>query len=111
MERSNLDFIRDMLVTALNEKRDSIIGDLFKLYEEVQNRPTIPDGSINIDKIVSSAYGDLGTDTKYNFSLTSDYLDVSGFGCNQAAAPVIGGAVSEDVISFGDYKSQEYRYD
>ena len=97
MERSDLDFIRDMLVAALNEKRDSIIGDLFKLYEEVQNRPTIPDGNINIDDLLSN--------TDYNFSLSSDYMP-------QAAGAVdlnIPGAYGDDVISFGDYKSQEYR--
>ena len=97
MERSDLDFIRDTLVAALNEKRDSIIGDLFKLYEEVQNRPTIPDGNINIDDLLSN--------TDYNFSLSSDYMP-------QAAGAVdfnIPGSYGEDVISFGDYKSQEYR--
>ena len=94
-DRSDLDFIRDMLVAALNEKRDSIIGDLFKLYEEVQNRPTIPDGNINIDKILTDA------GTEYNFSLSSDYMP-------QAAGSVDLG-LGEDVISFGDYKSQEYR--
>ncbi len=95
MERSDLDFIRDMLVSALNEKRDSIVGDLFKLYEEVQNRPTIPDGNINIDKILSDA------GTEYNFSLSSDYIP-------QAAGSVDLG-FGDDVISFGDYKSQEFR--
>ena len=95
-DRSDLDFIRDMLVAALNEKRDSIIGDLFKLYEEVQNRPTIPDTS-TIDNLLSN--------TDYNFSLSSDYMP-------QAAGSVdfnIPGSYGEDVISFGDYKSQEYR--
>jgi hypothetical protein len=97
MERSDLDFIRDMLVSALNEKRDSIVGDLFKLYEEVQNRPTIPDGNINIDKILTDA------GTEYNFSLSSDYMP-------QAAGAVdLAGGWGDDVISFGDYKSQEYR--
>jgi len=95
MERSDLDFIRDMLIDALNEKRDSIIGDLFKMYEEVQNRPTIPDGNINIDKILSDA------GTEYNFSLSSDYMP-------QAAGAVDLG-LGDDVISFGDYKSQEFR--
>ena len=98
-DRSDLDFIRDMLVSALKEKRDSIVGDLFKLYEEVQNRPTIPDGNINIDKILSDA------GAEYNFSLSSDYMP-------QAAGAVdlnIPGAFGDDVISFGDYKSQEYR--
>ena len=94
MERSDLDFLRDMLVSALNEKRDGIIGDLFKMYEEVRNRPTIPAGNINIDKIVS----DMGTE--YNFNLTSDYMP-------QAAGDVIVGGLGNDVISFGDYQSRE----
>ena len=100
-DRSDLDFIRDMLVSALNEKRDSIIGDLFKLYEEVQNRPTIPDTS-TIDNLLSNI------DTNYNFNLSSDYLD----GMPQAAGNIdinIPGSYGEDVISFGEYKSQEYR--
>jgi len=93
MERSDLDFLRDMLVSALHEKRDGIIGDLFKMYEEVRNRPTIPAGNINIDKIVS----DMGTE--YNFNLTSDYMP-------QAAGDVIvGDGIGADVISFGDYKA------
>jgi len=92
---SDLDFVRNMLVLALDQKRDSIVGDLFKLYEEVQNRPTIPDGNINIDKILTDA------GTEYNFSLSSDYMP-------QAAGSVDLG-LGEDVISFGDYKSQEYR--
>ena len=92
-DRSDLDFIRDMLVSALNEKRDSIVGDLFKLYEEVQNRPTIP-GTID--------FSSLGSD--YNFNLSSDYMP-------QAGGPVdLGNSLAgQDVISFGDYKSQEYR--
>ena len=90
---SDLDFVRNMLVLALDQKRDSIVGDLFKLYEEVQNRPTIPDGNINIDNLLSN--------TDYNFSLSSDYMP-------QAAGAVELG-LGEDVISFGDYKSQEYR--
>ena len=104
MERSDLDFIRDMLVSALNEKRDSIVGDLFKLYEEVQNRPTIPDGNINIDKILTDA------GTEYNFSLSSDYMPQAEY-VNAAGSVDLGipGSFGEDVISFGDYKSQEYR--
>ena len=93
---SDLDFVRNMLVLALDQKRDSIVGDLFKLYEEVQNRPTIPDGNINIDKILTDA------GTEYNFSLSSDYMP-------QAAGAVDLGGWGDDVISFGDYKSQEYR--
>ena len=88
--RNDLDFIRDMLIMALNEKRDDIVGDLFKMYEQVQNRPTIPDGNINIDKLVT----DMGTD--YNFSLSSDYISDCG-------NIEIGNSLNNDVISFGDY--------
>jgi hypothetical protein len=97
MERSDLDFIRDTLVTALNEKRDGIIGDLFKLYEEVQNRPTIPSGNINItkDKVVVDG---INYD-QYNFNLTSEYVP--------AAGDFIVGGAGTDVISFGDYQSRE----
>ena len=87
--RNDLDFIRDMLIMALNEKRDNIIGDLFKMYEQVQNRPTIPDGNINIDKLVT----DMGDE--YNFNLSSDFLS--------AAGDVTINPLNNDVISFGDY--------
>ena len=98
MERSDLDFIRDTLVTALNEKRDGIIGDLFKLYEEVQNRPTIPSGNINItkDKVVVDG---INYD-QYNFNLTSEYVPA-------AAGDVAIGGFGNDIISFGDYQSRE----
>ncbi|ADO99301.1 hypothetical protein Np050604_202 [Cyanophage S-RIM44] len=91
--RNDLDFIRDMLIMALNEKRDNIIGDLFKMYEQVQNRPTIPDGNINIDKLVT------GLGTEYNFNLSSEYLDSS------VGNIEIGSSLNNDVISFGDYTS------
>lgn len=92
MERSDLDFIRDMLIAALDEKRDSIVGDLFKLYEQVQNRPTIPTGNINIDTFTRP------DGTEYNFSLTSDFIPEGNIAIN---------SFGNDVISFGDYKSRE----
>ena len=94
-KRSDLDFVRDMLLAALDERRDDIVGDLFKMYEEVRNRPTIPSGNINIDKILTDA------GSEYNFSLTSDYLDET-----YAAGTVdFSSSVGSDVISFGDYKA------
>jgi hypothetical protein len=96
--RNDLDFIRDMLIMALNEKRDDIVGDLFKMYDQVQNRPTIPTGNIDIDKLVT----DMGSE--YNFNLNSDYIPAAPASIN------LGNSLSgQDVISFGDYKSQEYR--
>jgi hypothetical protein len=88
--RNDLDFIRDMLIMALNEKRDDIVGDLFKMYEQVQNRPTIPTGDINIDTVTRP------DGTEYNFSLKSDYL-------SEVGDITIGNSLSDDVISFGDY--------
>ena len=91
-ERSDLDFLRDVLVDALESRRDNLIPRLFKLYEEVRSpAPTIPTGNIDLTT--------LGND--YNFSLTSDYLDDT-----VAAGDVaIGNGLGEDVISFGDYKA------
>ena len=99
-ERSDLDFLRDVLVDALESKRDNLIPRLFKLYEEVRApEPTIPSsdmlGNINIDKILTDA------GSEYNFSLTSDYLDET-----YAAGSVdLGSSVGADVISFGEYKA------
>jgi len=90
-KKSDIDFVSDVLINALNEKREDIIPDIYKMYEEIRNRPTIPDGNITIDKVARP------DGTEYNFKLTSDYFDLSGLQCNQ------------DVISFGDYKSQEFR--
>ena len=92
LDRSDLDFVRDVLIDALDQKREDLVPRIFKLYEELRApAPTIPSGNINIDT--------LGTD--YNFSLTSDYLDNVG----AAESVTIGNSVGEDVISFGDYKS------
>ena len=95
-DRSDLDFVRSILISALDQKRDSIVSELFKLYKEVQDRPAVSLGDINIDKIVT----DEGTE--FNFNLSSDYMPV-------AAGPVDLSSFGDDVISFGDYKSQEYR--
>ena len=94
-KRSDLDFVSDVLINALNERREDIIPDIYKMYEQIRNRPTIPGGDINIDKVTKP------DGTEYNFSLTSEYLP------NAADMVSFGG--SDDVISFGDYKSQEYR--
>jgi hypothetical protein len=92
--RNDLDFIRDMLIMALSEKRDDIVGDLFKMYEQVQNRPTIPTGNINIDSFTKP------DGTEYNFTLSSEFLsemgDVTIGNFNPSSA-----ALNNDVISFG----------
>jgi len=92
LDRSDLDFVRDVLIDALDQKREDLVVRLFKLYEELRSpAPTIPAGNINIDTLN-------GTD--YNFSLTSDFLSDT-----LAAGEVDLSSVGNDVISFGDYKS------
>jgi len=91
---TDLDFIRDMLVMALNEKRDDIVSDLFKMYEKYQNPPTIPTGDIDIDSFTKP------DGTEYNFTLTSDCLSEMG-------DFAVGNSLNNDVISFGDYKPRD----
>ena len=92
LDRSDLDFVRDVLIDALDQKREDLVPRIFKLYEELRApAPTIPSGNIDLTT--------LGND--YNFSLTSDYLDNVG----AAESVTIGNGLGEDVISFGDYKS------
>ena len=69
LDRSDLDFVRDVLIDALDQKREDLVPRIFKLYEELRApAPTIPSGNIDLTT--------LGND--YNFSLTSDYLDNVG---------------------------------
>ena len=87
-ERSDLDFVSDVLIDALQQKRTNLISGLFDLYNSVRESESTS-----------------GVDSGFDFKLTSDYLnDVVA-----AGSVNIPGAASEDVISFGDYKSQEYR--
>ena len=91
LDRSDLDFVRDVLIDALDQKREDLVPRIFKLYEELRApAPTIPSGNIDLTT--------LGND--YNFSLTSDYLGDVG-----AAAEVDLSGVGNDVISFGEYQS------
>ncbi len=87
LDRSDLDFVRDVLIDALEQKREDLVPRIFKLYEELRSpAPTIPAGNIDINSL-----------GEYNFSLTSDYLGEAG-----AAGEV---NLGDDVISFGDYQS------
>ena len=94
LERSDLDFVRDVLIDALDQKREDLVPRIFKLYEELRApAPTIPTGNIDISTL-STPDG-----TEYNFSLSSDYL------APNAAAEVDLSGLGNDVISFGDFKS------
>jgi len=91
IDRSDLDFVRDVLIDALDQKREDLVPRIFKLYEELRApAPTIPTGNIDITKLGNA----------YNFSLTSDYLPDAA-----PAAEVDLSGLNNDVISFGDYKS------
>jgi hypothetical protein len=84
--RSDIDFVRDVLIEALDERRDELVGDLFDLYNRVRERENTPApdlfaglGNINIST-TETADG-----TMYNFA---------------AGDVAITGAEGQDVISF-----------
>ena len=85
--RSDIDFVRDVLIDALDERRDELVGDLFDLYNRVRERENTPApdlfaglGNINISTT------DTADGTVYNFGAAGDVA--------------IGGAEGQDVISF-----------
>ena len=84
LDRSDLDFVRDVLIDALDQKREDLVARLFKLYEELRTpEPTIP-GMGNIS-ITSTGFED--GSTQYDFSSVGNVE--------------IGNSFSDDVISFG----------
>lgn len=83
---SDLDFVRQTLVTALNEGRDELVGELFKLYENIRQRVNnTPDPLTNYSININTTETDNGS-IKYDFVAGGDYM--------------IGG-INQDVISFG----------
>ena len=88
---SDLDFMRDVLVRAFEERRDNLISDLFNLYEEARERA-----------------GDVEEDTSPEF-LTENLGNIT-IQTQQGAEPITFGAagpvdmnnfsLGEDVISF-----------
>ena len=85
--RSDIDFVRDVLIDALDERRDELVGDLFDLYNRVRERENTPApdlfaglGNINIST-TETADG-----TMYNFAAAGDVA--------------IGNTEGQDVISF-----------
>ena len=84
LDRSDLDFVRDVLIDALDQKREDLVARLFKLYEELRApEPTIP-GIGNVS-ITSTGFED--GSTQYDLSSVGDV--------------VIGNSFNDDVISFG----------
>jgi len=82
--RSDIDFVRDVLIEALHESRDELVGDLFDLYNRVRERENTP---------APDPFAGLG-----NINISS----TDGIDCNFAAAGdvAIGNTEGQDVISF-----------
>ena len=95
------------MINALAEGDEEFLSELFTEYQRVSDLNRKVSEKINIDP-------------NFSFTLSSDYLKNDRIGGDLdamdditfAAEPVnIAGAFGEDVISFSDYKSQEYRPD
>ena len=99
--------LRQALINALAEGDEEFLSELFTEYQHVSD----------LNRKVSS---EISIDPNFSFTLSSDYLKNDRIGGDLdamdditfAAGPVnIAGAFGNDVISFDDYKSQEYRPD
>ena len=99
--------LRQALINALAEGDEEFLSELFTEYQRVSDLNRKVSEKINIDP-------------NFSFTLSSDYLKNDRLGGDLdaldditfAAGPVnIAGAFGNDVISFDDYKSQEYRPD
>jgi hypothetical protein len=89
--RSDLDFVRDVLINALDERRDELVGELFELYNKIRESVnTVPDPLTNYSININTTETDDGN-IKYDFVAGGDYM--------------IGG-IGQDVISFGDYQNK-----
>ena len=99
--------LRQALINALAEGDEEFLSELFTEYQHVSD----------LNRKVSEK---ITFDPNFSFTLSSDYLKNDRLGgdldslddINFAAGPVdMPGALGDDVISFGDYKSQQYRPD
>ena len=111
--------VREALINALAEGDDQYLTELFNLLNTAKS---------TLNKIAEIGFNEASnsitfdtSDPNYNFTLSSDYLkndriggdldamDNIDFGA--AGSINIKSGFSDDVISFSDYKSQEYRPD
>ena len=99
--------LRQALINALAEGDEDHLSELFTQYQAVSD----------LNKKVQDK---IAFDPNFSFNLNSEYLNNDRIGGDLdaldnitfAAGPVnVPGALGNDVISFGDYKSQEYRPD
>jgi len=104
--------IRQALINALAEGEEFYLTELFQEYQVVKDLSTKQANSIRFTDNRDTYYN---RNSEFNFNLTSDYLDRPGgdldamdnFIAYDAAGSHIPGGLSDDVISFGDYKSRE----
>lgn len=87
---SDLDFMRDVLVRAFEERRDDLISDLFNLYEEV--RESVGEEETSSAEFLTENLGNITIQTQQG-------AEPITFG---AAAPVemTNFSLGDDVISF-----------
>ena len=100
--------LRQALINALAEGDEEFLSELFTEYQHVSDLNRKVSEKINIDP-------------NFSFTLSSDYLNTDRLGGDldamdnidfgSAGTINIPGAFGNDVISFDDYKSQEYRPD
>jgi len=99
--------LRQALINALAEGDEDHLSELFTQYQAVSD----------LNKKVQDK---IAFDPNFSFNLNSEYLNNDRIGGDLdaldnitfAAGPVnVPGALGNDVISFDDYKSQEYRPD
>jgi len=100
--------LRQALINALAEGDEEFLSELFTEYQHVSDLNRKVSEKINIDP-------------NFSFTLSSDYLNNDRIGGDldamdnvdfgAAGSINIRGSFGEDVISFDDYKSQEYRPD
>ena len=101
--------LRQALINALAEGEEEYLSELFAEYQNVSD--------LN-KKIEEHQQIQFSSDPNYSFSLSSDYLtpgriggDLDALDDVTFAAGPVKGPFSEDIIDFGDYKSQQYRPD
>ena len=111
--------VREALINALAEGDDQYLTELFNLLNTARS---------TLNKIAEIGFNEASnsitfdtSDPNYNFTLSSDYLNNDRIGGDldamdnidfgAAGSVNIKSGFSDDVISFSDYKSQEYRPD
>ena len=104
--------LRQALINALAEGEEFYLSDMFTAYQAIKDLNAKANNSIRFTDNRDTYYN---RSSEFNFNLNSDYLDRPGgdldsmddFLPYDAAGSHIPGGLSDDVISFGDYKSRE----